>query len=157
MSIYFIRAGEDGPIKIGTAENVPDRMKELQCGNHLELTLLRTLDGGRPTEHALHRRYEHLRSRGEWFAFTPDMLVVEIADLGAEPIEKTSKLRAWLAKNDLSETEFAARIGVDQKTVNLYCRSLRIPRIKIMHALVAATNGEIQPDDFYDLAPRAAE
>jgi hypothetical protein len=81
MPVYFIRAGEDGPVKIGIADDVADRMRNLQCGNHLELTLLRTIDGGRPEELALHRRYEHLRSRGEWFAFTPDMLVVEPADI----------------------------------------------------------------------------
>lgn len=84
MAVYFIRAGESGPVKIGVATDVGARLKELQCGNHLELTLLRTLEGDRATEAALHRRYERLRSRGEWFAFVPDMLVVEPGDIIAE-------------------------------------------------------------------------
>ena len=41
MSIYFIQAGENGPIKIGkTNGDAKDRLANLQIGNHEELKLL---------------------------------------------------------------------------------------------------------------------
>lgn len=43
MSVYFIRAGDGGPVKIGLADDVPHRLRELQIGNHVELRLLRAL------------------------------------------------------------------------------------------------------------------
>ncbi len=45
MSVYFIRAGDNGPVKIGTAEDVAGRLRELQCGNHEDLRLLRVVEG----------------------------------------------------------------------------------------------------------------
>jgi hypothetical protein len=86
MAVYFIRAGEDGPIKIGSADIVHARVKLLQTGNHLELVLLRTIDGDHTLERYLHRHFAAQRIRGEWFTFHPDMLTIEEADLNIPPL-----------------------------------------------------------------------
>lgn len=75
MAVYFIRAGEDGPVKIGTAIDVAQRIAELQIAHYVELILVRTIPGNRAHERALHDRFEHLHIRGEWFHFHPDMLL----------------------------------------------------------------------------------
>ena len=72
--IYFIRAGARGPIKIGRTNNIARRLEMLRVGNHLELSLLATVDGGESGERRIHRRFEHLRTRGEWFRATPELM-----------------------------------------------------------------------------------
>jgi hypothetical protein len=150
VAVYFIRAGEDGPVKIGTAEDVPDRFRNLQCGNHLELTLLRTLDGDRRAEQALHRRYEHLRSRGEWFAFTPDMLVVELSDITIEqpPTVDLSEgqsgflreVETFIERSGMSPTALGRRAVKDPSFVTglRNGRDLRLSTINRVREFIAA-------------------
>lgn len=61
--IYFIQQGDDGPIKIGRTENLPQRMRELQVGNPELLRLLGVI----PEEAELQALFGNLRVRGEWF------------------------------------------------------------------------------------------
>lgn len=68
IMIYFIQAGENGPIKIGYTEKSPyKRLNSLQVGNHEELTLIAIMPGGERSESELHKRFEYAHKRGEWF------------------------------------------------------------------------------------------
>ncbi len=68
MGIYFIRQGDDGPIKIGTAVNPRFRVRELQPGNHETLRIMTIIPGGLAEERELHQRFADLRiSRTDWF------------------------------------------------------------------------------------------
>ena len=62
--IYFIQAGDSGPIKIGRAGSIPTRIASLQVGNPAELKLLGVL----PEEKDLHYDFADLALRGEWFS-----------------------------------------------------------------------------------------
>lgn len=68
--IYFIQAGEDGPIKIGRTSSVPQRMANLQVGNPSPLRLL----GCIPEEHEWHARFYGFNVSGEWFEPRPSLL-----------------------------------------------------------------------------------
>ena len=75
MYVYFIRAGSNGPIKIGVAENVESRMETLQTGNHMELQIVAKIKcTGRKAayrrEATFHREFSYKRIRGEWFCGT---------------------------------------------------------------------------------------
>ena len=76
MPVYFIRAGEDGPIKIGYAANPRKRLHTVQTAHWQTVRLVRLIDGGRDVERELHSRYQHLHIRGEWFLFDASMLNV---------------------------------------------------------------------------------
>lgn len=65
--LYFIQAGDDGPIKIGHASSPRERIWDLQSGNHLQLRLLLELPGTVAAERAAHEAFSGLRIRGEWF------------------------------------------------------------------------------------------
>jgi len=65
--VYFIQAGEGGPIKIGWAVDPRARLNELQVGCPEPLRLLMTLAGDGGLEAQLHRRFARIRPRGEWF------------------------------------------------------------------------------------------
>jgi len=66
--VYLIR-GNDDDYKIGIAKNPNQRIKQLQTGNSDELKLIETYqsENAFKIETALHNRYAHLHSHGEWF------------------------------------------------------------------------------------------
>lgn len=81
--LYFIQAGERGPIKIGHSAKPRMRMAELQVGNHCKLRMLAEIDfsnGQRGTQTAAdmedlwHRTFRVIQIRGEWFEPTPQLL-----------------------------------------------------------------------------------
>ncbi len=73
--VYFVQAGEGGPIKIGVASNVRERLQTLQTGSAVVLRLLGVAyDATAPEEAALHERFAAHRIRGEWFRPAADLL-----------------------------------------------------------------------------------
>lgn len=76
--VYFARAGEDGPVKIGFSSQVGSRIDGLQVGAAEPLLLLRTINGGPVVERWLHKRFRDSRIRGEWFEFCPEMLSIDV-------------------------------------------------------------------------------
>lgn len=65
--VYFIQAGDDGPIKIGVAEKPMKRLAELQVASPVELNLLAVMKGGVDRERRLHTKFAEWRLHGEWF------------------------------------------------------------------------------------------
>jgi hypothetical protein len=65
--VYFIQAGDEGPIKIGISGSPVGRVSALQVSVAEKLRLLAHIPGGRPCEMALHKFYRRERIRGEWF------------------------------------------------------------------------------------------
>jgi hypothetical protein len=63
-------------VKIGYAQDVWQRLVELQCGNPFELRVLSLLPGGREAEGAIHVALASHRVRGEWFNLGVDPLKV---------------------------------------------------------------------------------
>jgi hypothetical protein len=75
---YLLR-GDDGPVKIGKADHLPRRLREIQAMNPAPLTILGILpllDGGQDTERALHRRFAAARCHGEWFALPDEQIAM---------------------------------------------------------------------------------
>lgn len=73
--VYLIRLGDR--VKIGYSANVYGRLRDLPFEQILAL-----IPGSFATEHALHRRFEHLRIAGEWFLIAPDLMEF-VHDVGA--------------------------------------------------------------------------
>jgi hypothetical protein len=73
--VYFVQSGRGGPIKIGKARDPKVRLRELQVGNPVALTLLATLREEqscdcreeRWIEKSIQNRFSDLRIRGEWY------------------------------------------------------------------------------------------
>ena len=81
MPVYLIRCGEAGPVKIGyTGNNSNQRLEYLQTGHHEKLSLIRSLEGGRSLERALHERFKDHRLNREWFTFQDEMLTENFID-----------------------------------------------------------------------------
>lgn len=52
---------------------------------------------------------------------------------------------------DQTVKQFAVSIGISRKQAHQYVRGEAIPRYEVMLLIFAHTNGEITPDDFYDI------
>lgn len=80
--IYFVQAGADGPIKIGSAQDVEGRIRNLQVSSHVELRLLGVVRATPLHEGELHDRFSESRLRGEWFEPTAELLahIAEVSD-----------------------------------------------------------------------------
>lgn len=79
--VYFLQEGDSGPIKIGHAWRVSDRVNCAQVGNPRALRLVgaifvhesvpvlhkRPLSCTKALEHGLHKRFAGAHIRGEWF------------------------------------------------------------------------------------------
>lgn len=69
-SIYLIGSDElPSRVKIGYGANPHARMRLLQTGSPVLLTILGSLPGGQIVEKALHEHFRDLRLHGEWFDF----------------------------------------------------------------------------------------
>lgn len=75
MTIYYIRKGQEGPIKIGyTAGSAEKRMGQLQTGHHERLILIGTSPGELADEQSIHKELKDYNIDLEWFHSRPELL-----------------------------------------------------------------------------------
>lgn len=83
--VYFVQRGDQ--IKVGSAVEIPSRMKTLQTAHSAPLTLLAAVPGHVLIEKAIHRKFGHLRKSGEWFSADAELLAfIDALRSGANPI-----------------------------------------------------------------------
>lgn len=84
--IYFVQAVGVGNIKIGWTEgtDAAQRMRDMQVGSPVPLSLLRTIPGDRTLEQELHRRFAFAHVHGEWFRAVPELLAFIASERGPE-------------------------------------------------------------------------
>ena len=72
--IYFMRAGNDGPIKIGHSGNPESRRKNLQTAHYHELEIIGVMPDDADVEGRLKKQFAAHRIRGEWFEPVPEII-----------------------------------------------------------------------------------
>ena len=65
------------------------------------------------------------------------------------------KLSAYLAKNRLTASAFAERIGVSVSTVTRIINGQRRPDLNTAALIESATGRKVRPQDFYELEKQA--
>jgi len=63
------------------------------------------------------------------------------------------KLLFWRHSNNLSQTALAELLDITQSAVGKYERNERLPSQDVMQKIIEVTNGEVLPNDFYNIAP----
>jgi len=61
------------------------------------------------------------------------------------------KLKNYIKDSKISINDFAKTVGVHRMTIQKYIYEIRMPIATIMQKIYLATNGEVQPNDFYNL------
>jgi transcriptional regulator with XRE-family HTH domain len=59
------------------------------------------------------------------------------------------KLNNYLHEQDISSAAFGEAVGVTQVTIGRYMKGQRIPTRDVMQKIIAATGGEVTPNDFF--------
>jgi hypothetical protein len=75
MPVYFIQQGESGPVKIGFATSVDQRIRQLKTSSPAPLRLLGAIETKKENERFIHTLFGKFRLRGEWFK--PDKSIFE--------------------------------------------------------------------------------
>jgi hypothetical protein len=73
VPIYFIQATESRRIKIGIANDVDARFRNLQTSCPEKLEILAVLAPGLTSEKQLHELFANTRKIGEWFESSPEL------------------------------------------------------------------------------------
>lgn len=67
-NVYLIQSVIGGPVKIGKANNVEERLKQHQCGSPFLLELIKVYENVHcDFEKELHNKFDNYRVHGEWF------------------------------------------------------------------------------------------
>lgn len=124
MGVYFIQAGEDGPIKIGRSRNVKARLASLQVSAPERLTLIAFYAAPPVEEARLHRLLAEHRITGEWFRPHADVLAVvaeaksRIVSRGGTPLHRAVvRIAALLERPHMSHAMLATVAGVHPNTL----------------------------------------
>lgn len=71
--VYFVEAVGTNRIKIGITKNINSRLSSLECNSPYKLNLIYAFPGYISKEKEIHKRFEHLRIKGEWFKYTNEV------------------------------------------------------------------------------------
>lgn len=114
--VYFIQAGDNGPIKIGSSRNPQERLGMLQVGNHAELKMIATVPGSVPLEREVQEDLKAFRRGREWFDPTPEVLdyIEKIQLVDYEIIDGMPLAVLWREKED-GETNYCPFCGERHK------------------------------------------
>lgn len=72
--IYIIHDKHNDLVKIGKTICPLERLRMFQTQHPWDLVIIRLMEGDKEEEKFLHQKWGHLRTKGEWFQFHPDML-----------------------------------------------------------------------------------
>lgn len=159
MPAYIVRSGDTGPVKIGHAESVADRIRALQTGHPEQLRLVRVIEGDGDIEGAFHERFKGHHIRGEWFQYVPEMASFEPSETWAAAGRKVRGVSLLAANqafaaavSDISIAELArvadvtprtaenwrsGRTGPDWRSVAAMLRDDRLRSLVLKAALIA--------------------
>lgn len=126
MAVYFIQAGDAGPVKIGMAVSPANRLRDLQIAHYEDLTLRRLFEGHAAEEALLHVHFAHLHIRGEWYRPDPAILT------GPVP----------LAEMPLDDAAFRAAASIGLQSV-LALRDRKVRRGELLAGLLAGEDHKV--------------
>ncbi len=147
--VYFVRAGLDGPIKVGFTNDAPEvRMRYLQVGCPWPLSLIGAREGSIFHEQLLHNKFSALRMVGEWFEPTDDLLAEITKILSPDyvwpdpphhPVESgistgkfLAEIEAFLCDTGISATAFGIKALNDPKFVHDLRKAGRQPGLRLV-------------------------
>lgn len=88
--VYFIRCGNDGPVKIGTSVNPDRRLYEYRIGCPYSLRFIGVMNGNKRLEGKLHKMFAEFNIHGEWLEPVPEL--IEFIKVNSDPLGELADL-----------------------------------------------------------------
>jgi DNA-binding XRE family transcriptional regulator len=157
--IYFVQAGENGAIKIGTAKNVESRLGKMRVDCPHPLMLLAVIEGNADYEQRLHKQFKEYGQRGEWFSPSQELLafIETLPKPEATPARRYKNgdhpLRKYRCTHGISLIQMAETVGTSHCTLSRFESGKQIPSITLMRRLVKATRGDVSLTDLIETIP----
>lgn len=76
-----------------------------------------------------------------------------LTGLSQRAISLGMKLKIYIAKNRLTQSEFAAKVGAEQSSVSEWLSGRKRPSWDMLERIAAATGGKVTPNDFLPASP----
>lgn len=127
--VYFIRIGEDGPIKVGFTKCAPlKRMFELQCGCPWELRLIGFIPGSKLNEQWLQDKFAPFKMLREWFSadIFPDVNEI-LSSSDPWPVAELSPVNRAIHMAD-GVLNLWRITGCDQPVISTARRNGKVPK-----------------------------
>jgi DNA-binding XRE family transcriptional regulator len=152
--VYFMQAGDIGPIKIGFTKSDPRRrLVKLQSDCHEDVRLLGAVYGTLQRERQFHQELSDYKTRGEWFAPHPNVVAAIKSALDAGPTfvipdaVSTAKGHAkydhplclWRAENMKTLRDLGSAAGISIITLSQIESGKKKPGLNIIADLCRAT------------------
>lgn len=173
--IYFMRAGNDGPIKIGYSNDAKKRLKVLGTGSHSRLHLLSVVPGGVSLERDFHERFSKDRMHGEWFSPSQDLVKfistlpqippspeprrgrkVIIGINHGDPSKESNALAQWIDGRGLKRLDVAKALKISPGYLTDVCAGTCWPSREVLQRIADYTAGSVTPDSLMPLKRRKA-
>ncbi len=167
-TIYFLQA-ESGPIKIGIANNFPNRLKAINTHNHEKLTPIYIFESAKDIagrlEKALHKYFKDYRIKGEWFWNHKVVLTAieqfkknNILDLiKLEPINEIKKNCLYGTPLHKIPRTLAEKIGCHPTYIDKINAGKALPSPKLCKRIIAEMQEQGEKITFFDLRPDLKE
>jgi hypothetical protein len=159
MAVYFIRAGENGPIKIGFTNSIQSRLSKIATDCPPPVELIGFIERAPiEAERALHRRFAAHRIDREWFKPAPELLgfAREHAPIPKDDGPKwDTPLGRWIHERDISPAQLARMLGTTQAHVSRFLTDTSRPTWKFLERIAEVTDGAVMPNDFLRWKARA--
>jgi len=148
--IYAIECGER--VKIGFSKKPDARFNKIASDAPYPCVMLGYWPGTVADELEVHAKFKTLRSHGEWFASTPEILAF-IADMVVTPETKPSKrfainetdspLTVWRKTSGLRQQDVAAMIGRVTSFVSQLESGISSPSLEIALKIAEISKGAV--------------
>lgn len=86
--VYFLKCNEF--VKIGMTGNLLTRLQNFKTNNPLQMEIIGLFNGGRKEEAILHKKFEHLSLRNEWFLYNQE-IAQYCSDFEAKSLDEIHK------------------------------------------------------------------
>jgi Meiotically up-regulated gene 113 len=178
MSGFIYAVQSHDAVKIGWSGNPERRFIKIAADCSRPCQLLGYIEGGSADEADIHVKFSHLRTHGEWFTASDELLQFVAHWPRPAPVKKrrgrsgrfksgsnpsalfadgvTMTLDQYLSETGMTETEFGARAGLTQPSVNRLRHRKMNPDLGTMRRIAEATGGKVAPNDFLTEQPTSS-
>jgi hypothetical protein len=154
MTIYFIQAGKDGPIKIGWSVEPERRLQDLQCAHYETLHIVRLMDAEKPSERLIHQMLQQYHIRGEWFRSVKEVIEIPpplvnkpvVSPVVNGPVSAPGQAHAEAKRRVGGSAALGRLLGLTRQAVNQWSDKVPVLYVLEIERITGVSKHDLRPD-----------